>query len=640
MRQLSTLGLLWNLGVACAVGGAPGLTHIDHEEEDLDSGTRGWLECSDARPTALVASPDGNRLFVALSGQNAICVVDGECGTVALGICLPTSPSGLALSPDGNCLYVTCEASESALCVIDVRAWRIIKQIAVGHTAMAPVPHPDGKTVYVCNRFNNDVSVVDLESGREARRIPVQREPVAAALTPNGRFLIVANHLPAGLANDLHSGAMVSVIDTAAGRVVKNVPLSLGANLLRGVAISPDGRFAAVTHIRALFWLTTSDTRLGSINSNALSVIDLERFRVIGTLLLDQACRGAANPWAVGWTPDGRTLVVSHAGTHELSLIDAPATFDRWNFPSPSLGVYAQFGSRIPEPPKHPVRVRKRVPLPGNGPRALAITGSHAYGANYFSGDIVRVDLLKTDAGAEVIAAWPQHQASPAEKGEMLFNDARLCSEGWQSCASCHDTDARSDALNWDLLNDGPGNPKNTKSLVWAHQTAPAMALGVRANAETAVRAGLKHILFSPPTDETADAIDTYLKSLTAVRSPHLVNGQTSPAAVRGQTLFESGRTGCASCHPSPLFTDLAAYDVGTERVYRMWGPAGADEEGTRFDTPTLEELWRSAPYLHDGSALTLRDVLTSHNRNDRHGHTTHLTPAELDDLVAYLLTL
>ena len=43
--------------------------------------------------------------------------------------------------------------------------------------------------------------------------------------------------------------------------------------------------------------------------------------------------------------------------------------------------------------------------------------------------------------------------------------------------------------LNWDLLNDGVGNPKNTRSLLLAHKTPPAMFLGVRANAEAAVRA-------------------------------------------------------------------------------------------------------------------------------------------------------
>ena len=64
------------------------------------------------------------------------------------------------------------------------------------------------------------------------------------------------------------------------------------------------------------------------------------------------------------------------------------------------------------------------------------------------------------------------------------------------------------------------------------------------------------------------------------------------------------------------------------------------DKPGEKFDTPTLVEVWRTAPYLHDGSAATMRDVLTIRNRKDRHGRTSHLTPRQLDDLIEYILSL
>lgn len=78
-------------------------------------------------------------------------------------------------------------------------------------------------------------------------------------------------------------------------------------------------------------------------------------------------------------------------------------------------------------------------------------------------------------------------------------------------------------------------------------------------------------------------------------------------------------------------------HDVGTIT------PASGARRGaplTGLDTPTLRGLWRSAPYLHDGSAPTLRDVLTTRNAGDRHGTTSTLSAAELDDLIAYLLCL
>lgn len=188
------------------------------------------------------------------------------------------------------------------------------------------------------------------------------------------------------------------------------------------------------------------------------------------------------------------------------------------------------------------------------------------------------------------------------------------------------------DALDWDLLNDGIGNPKNTRSLLLAHRTSPAMTLGVRDTAEAAVRAGLAHILFSQQPSSVAEDIDAYLKSLRPVPSPHLVDGRLSAPARRGQGIFRSKETGCVHCHPPPLFTNRKAYDVGTR------GPS--DGATDAFDTPTLLEIWRTAPYLHDGSVSTLHDLLTFANHDDRHGKTSHLTADQVLDLCEYLLSL
>ena len=360
---------------------------------------------------------------------------------------------------------------------------------------MCPVLSPDETRLYVCNRFNNDVSVIDLAARRELKRIPVVREPVAAAITPNGRCLVVANHLHAESANRLHIAAEVSLIDTQTLTVRKNIPLALGASFLKGVATSPNGRFAAVTHVRSTYWLSTTGVELGRMNASALSVLDLDRLEVLGMVFLDQTLRASANPWAVVWTPDGGTIAVSHAGAHAVSLVDAPEIADPASFTSGRISTYtpSEFGT-APLPRHRPVRLRKRVELPGKGPRALALAGSKLYVANYFSDDLCRIDLAAFEPRVEPLSLGPVREQSIERKGEMLFNDAQICFQGWQSCASCHDTDARTDALNWDLLNDGVNNPKNTRSLLWAHQAGPAMALGVRTNAQSAVRAGIHHI--------------------------------------------------------------------------------------------------------------------------------------------------
>ena len=126
--------------------------------------------------------------------------------------------------------------------------------------------------------------------------------------------------------------------------------------------------------------------------------------------------------------------------------------------------------------------------------------------------------------------------------------------------------------------------------------------------------------------------MDEWLASLKPAPSPHLVNGRLSDAARRGEALFRDPEVGCANCHDPPLFTDLRSYNVGTHNPY--------DKQATEFDTPTLRELWRTAPYLHDGSAPTLRDVVITRNPKDEHGKTSHLTPTQVGELVEYLQSL
>ncbi|HNV21699.1 MAG TPA: c-type cytochrome, partial [Candidatus Hydrogenedentes bacterium] len=274
------------------------------------------------------------------------------------------------------------------------------------------------------------------------------------------------------------------------------------------------------------------------------------------------------------------------------------------------------------------VGMRRRIKLTGNGPRGIAIAGTKVYAAEYFTDSIGVVDVNpEARPRAASIALGPGQELSVARKGEMLFNDAALCFQNWQSCASCH-PDMRADGLNWDLLNDGMGNPKNTKSLFLSHQTPPVMVSGVRDKAETAVRSGIRYIQFAVRPEDDAVAIDEYAKTVTAVPSPYLVNGTLSESAKRGEALFQ--QAGCATCHPAPLYTDLQAYSVGT----------GKDREADmKFDTPTLVEVWRTAPYLHDGRAATMLDMLKSEASGAQHCP-SGLTEEQLADLAAYVLSL
>ena len=599
----------------------------------LLSGLSGCKESGYLSPTAIVATPDGRALWVACATDDSLVRLDGD-GVPQQRVALTAAPTGLALTRDGQRLAVTIGMAPSAVCLVDPATGAVTAQFAAGHSAMAPVFSADGATLYVCDRFQDAVLAVETASGAVRAVIPVGREPVAAALTPDGTQLVVANHLHQVEASADRIGVNVTLIDTRLGQVRRQVELPNGAGLALGVAVSPDGAWAAVTHNLARYRLPTTQVERGWVCDAAVSLVALLAEAPPQTVLLDNVDAGAANPWAVAWTADGAQLVVSHAGTHEVSLIDFPALRAKLErraaadapsavAPMPAASTDLTFL----------LGLRQRVPLRGNGPRALAVRGTTVWVANYFSDSLEKLDLRAARLAPVVVwAPAAGGRLTPERLGERAFNDAKYCFQGWLSCASCHSYTARVDGLNWDLLNDGIGNPKNAKSLLFSHQTPPAMSTGIRDSAEVAVRAGFRHIQFTEPPPEVPAAVDAYLKSLRPVPSPRLEQGRLSAAARRGRELFLDAKVGCAVCHRGEHYTDQRSYDVGTAGRY--------DPPGTPLDTPTLREVWRTAPYLHDGSAATLREVLTTRNVGDRHGVTSSLTPTQIEDLAAYVLSL
>ncbi|RMF99449.1 MAG: hypothetical protein D6741_08515 [Planctomycetota bacterium] len=268
---------------------------------------------------------------------------------------------------------------------------------------------------------------------------------------------------------------------------------------------------------------------------------------------------------------------------------------------------------------------------PIKGARGLAIVGDRVFTAVYYSDVLAVVDLAASPYDRfSHIALGPTPEWSIERRGEVYFNDATLCFQHWQSCASCH-PDARVDGLNWDLLNDGIGTPKNNKSLLLAHETPPSMWEGVRATAEEAVRSGIKHIQFAVRPEEDAQAIDAYLRSLQPVPSPYLVDGKLSEAAERGKALFFSERVGCYHCHHGPYYTDQRMHNVGSQGKY---------DRAVEFDTPTLIEVWRTAPYMHDGHYLTIEEVIRDGKHGARGGDIESLTDQELHDLCEFVRSL
>jgi cytochrome c peroxidase len=154
------------------------------------------------------------------------------------------------------------------------------------------------------------------------------------------------------------------------------------------------------------------------------------------------------------------------------------------------------------------------------------------------------------------------------------------------------------------------------------------MITGIRQSAEKAVRAGLTHTLNTVQPESLAADIDHYLKNMPQQVSPYLTDGNRK-AIERGKVYYR--QADCTSCHSGQFYTDMKMYDVGTG--------VGMDE-GRLFDTPSLNELWRTAPYLYDGRASTLEEVFTRYNRDDKHGRTSRLSEEQMKDLILYIKTL
>jgi len=598
----------------------------------------GWLRAESPKahpistswggPAAVVLNADETRAYMAFFESGQVNEFDLSRKVITRSFSVPGAPTGLALH--GSELWVTCSAPASRICCIDLVRGKIRTSVAAGHTATSPVVTPDGQTLVFCLRFQDQIVLWDMPSHRERKRISVGREPVSVACARDGRYLLVAHHLPSGAANAREVAATVGIVDLQASTMVGEIALPNGSSLAREIQVSPDGEYAVLAHNLAHYQVPTTQVERGWMNTAAISVISLSTRTLSFSCVLDEVDRGAANPWGVGWSFDGRKLVISHAGTHELSRIDFPGLLKK-------ISALRQQGGWDPQAPSEDLSfllgLRDRIALGGNGPRALAVGRNQVYVAGHFSDTLETADLSGT-AGSTLVLRPEGELTAPNLAGERLFNDASLCFQGWQSCASCHSEQARVDGLNWDLLNDGLGNPKNSKSLLWSHRTPPAMSMGVRITAQAAVRAGIRHILFAEPREAVARPIDEWLKSLEPIPSPWLERGKLSAAARRGKEVFNRSATGCAVCHRPGLFTDLQRYDVGTS-------PGMASGElGSGFDTPSLVELWCTAPYLHDGSAADLRAVLTTRNIGNHHGNTSQLSESELNDLIAYLLAL
>jgi cytochrome c peroxidase len=235
------------------------------------------------------------------------------------------------------------------------------------------------------------------------------------------------------------------------------------------------------------------------------------------------------------------------------------------------------------------------------------------------------------------------------QRGRRIFHNARNSHVNGSdefACATCH-LEGAEDKRVW-LVFEGQrqtpslaGRLENTGPFNW-QGTEDGLQDNMSKTIERMGGLGL-----SGP--ELADLEQFMLHGLVAPPNPHLVGDELSVEQAWGKEIFERQDVGCANCHAGTGTTDGLLHDVGTASRLEteiMGFAKGVVPESTEemianmgtFNTPSLRGLFYTAPYLHDGSAATLRDVLTQ--TATTMGKTDHLADDEIDALVAYLLTL
>ncbi len=587
-------------------------------------------------PLNLAVSGDGSWLYATASQSDELLVVDLQKRVLVKQIPVGSKPNGVVLSSDGRRAYVS-NSGDDSVAVVDIDAGHLTATIAVGDEPVGLALAPDGTTLFVANWFGNDISVIDLTRGIEARRLAAGSNPCDLTLSPDGRSLFVANQLSNPAVRPNPPLSEVTVIDVGR-RVVRQRTELVNAHLLEGIAVAPQGDLALVTLVRPKNLLPALQVARGWMMTGGLGVLDLNSGRVV-QILLEEPGVFYADPNDMVFTPDGSLAFVSHSGADVVTAIDV--TRLRALLASASAQQLASFPNHLGLSRQY-VRARIRT---GYNPKGLAVSpdGRWLYVAERLADRIGVVDVQQMAVAASIDVGTTTRE-TVLRRGERLFNSAGQTFQGQFSCRSCHPNN-HVDRLGYDFEPDGLGrNIVDNRSLLEIDGSGPFKWDGK--NTSMYMQCGIRFAKFLTRVEPFApDDLNALVAFMRSLRNPpnryRTTAAALTPAQMRGKALFERGvmRNGkpiaakdrCSTCHPPPLFTNRQRFDIGS---------TAATDDNHQFDTPQLRNLYQSAPYLHDGRALSLEEIWTRFNPQDTHGISVDLSKGDLNDLIEYLKTL
>jgi cytochrome c peroxidase len=222
--------------------------------------------------------------------------------------------------------------------------------------------------------------------------------------------------------------------------------------------------------------------------------------------------------------------------------------------------------------------------------------------------------------------------------GRKLFFsaiDSRMTSPAVAAaCSTCH-PDGREDGHVWMF----PDGPRQTPMLAGrlTTRTGPFHWSGEFPSLRDFLDVTVRQRMGGGVVDaQLTTQLSSFIEAIPTPDNPYK-EAELTDAQRRGAQVFLKAR--CEECHAGEAFTNNKQANVGTF----VLGGENPDIDVVRqngLNTPSLLGLARSAPYLHDGSAPTLKQRILQTRYTDQHGKTSQLTNAEIDDLVDYLRTL
>lgn len=587
-------------------------------------------------PLNLALSPDGREMYVACEASDSVIVIDVAARKKVAEIEVGGQPNDVTFAPDGQRAFVTNRLGDS-FSVIDVAGRRVLRTVQVGDEPHGINLDREGRHIYVLNTSSDTISVMDPETLEEVKRLSASRSPWLMSLSPDGKQMAVTNNLSRFVEFRTPSVSEVTIIDTERAIVANRVEVA-GANLLQGVDWHPSGEFALITLNRTKNLVPMTRLLQGWTITNGLGII--WRDGRVNQVLLDEPHLCFPDPAGLAISPDGKLCFVTSSGSDRVAVVDVDklittienaSDYEREHVLPNHLGTPTEF-------------IIKHIPTQ-KSPRGVcfASDGGTAFVANALDDSITVIDVDDLEAVQRIDLGGPT-EITKIRFGEQVFHSADVTFHRQFSCHSCH-PDGHIDGLTYDIEPDGIGvGPVDNRTLRGILDTAPFKWEGT--NPSLSRQCGARLAVFftriDPFTPTELAAVDNYI--CTIERPPNRyrdVGGELTPAQRRGKLLFERRMTNdgrmipednrCVTCHFPPLYTDRTRRNIGSKHEM--------DHESD-FDVPHLNNIYDSAPYLHNGISPTLEEIWTRYNPYDTHGVTNDMTKDQLNDLIEYLKTL